>query len=108
MGNKIPKEEKKISIHTFKSIEEREEYTKRYYINRIVKYDEDIKKWLGYIDFIGYRHEIGFYDTRDEAINKVLEKLKNAFGEMDNRPFDHYVPHRVFEGAIDEHLKDTL
>jgi CRISPR/Cas system CMR-associated protein Cmr5 small subunit len=104
MGNKIPEEEKskinKISIHTFKSIEEKKEYEKNYYVGRIVEYDEYHEKWIGYIDFIGYRHEIGFYDTRDEAIDRVLEKLKNAFGEMENKPFEHYFSMRFCKGGI--------
>jgi hypothetical protein len=100
MGNKCPEEEKKIIVHTFKSKEEMEEYRKNYYVDRIVEYKEDIKKWVGFIQLFTYRHEIGFYDTRDEAINKVLDKLKNAFGELENKPHENYFSMRYTNGSI--------
>jgi hypothetical protein len=76
------------------------------YFERIkfIKYCEIFNKWLAVIkvteDYdsrigcnpdhkIGYDHIIGCYDSREEAINNVLDKLDLVFGKI-KRPLNLY------------------
>jgi hypothetical protein len=53
---------------------------------KIIEYDKKFNKWIGFIFMGDYKHIIGYYDTWQEAINKVLDKIEMVFGETENRP----------------------
>jgi hypothetical protein len=98
MGNKNSYEEineaqgKAINIHRLEEQEKIHPTTEgrrlinlHYYEHyfKYIKYDNTYNKWKGLIN----ERVIGYYDTREEALNRVLDKIDSIFGEIENSPF---------------------
>jgi hypothetical protein len=56
---------------------------------KFIKYDSKINKWVGYINLPYFHHPVGYYDTPEEAVNKVLDKLYSIFGKSGNMPSEY-------------------
>jgi hypothetical protein len=78
---------KKVSTY-----EEQYEWMIEHFIDSgIIKYDDRINKWASCISFRYHEHVFGYYDTREDAINKAIDKLEEVYGENKSELYKNWL-----------------